>query len=83
MSVQTLRKSFLRSAVSVAVTGQRKKGVISKLKAFFEKYFSISGSVKSSDEPEEKKVVTYNFAPQAPLMVAKGNTPYGTKKEDN
>ena len=58
-------------------------GIDSSRIAFFEKYFSISGSVKFSDEPEEKKVVTYNFAPQAPLMVARGKTPYGTKKEDN
>ena len=61
---------------------KKKEGVISKLKAFFEKYFGIGGSVKFSDEPEEKKVVTYDFAPQAPMMVAEGKTPYGTKKED-
>lgn len=61
---------------------KKKEGVISKLKAFFEKYFGIGGSVKFSDEPEEKKVITYDFAPQAPLMVADGKTPYGAKKED-
>ena len=61
---------------------EKKMGIIDRLKAFFEKYFGIGGSVKFSDEPEEKKVITYDFAPQAPLMVADGKTPYGTKKED-
>lgn len=57
-----------------------KESVISKLKAFFEKYFGIGGSVKSSEEPEEKKVVTYIFAPREQFMVAESASVYGENK---
>lgn len=49
---------------------EKKQGVISKLKTFFEKYFGIGGS---SSFTEEAKPI-----PSAPiLMVAEENAPYG------
>ncbi len=56
---------------------EKKQGVISKLKTFFEKYFGIGGTASFT---EEVKIVTYD-APFVPmLMVAENKAPYGEQE---
>ena len=55
---------------------EKKQGVISKLKNFFEKYFGIGGS---SSFTEEQKPFTYNTLSEPTLMVAEDKAPYNKK----
>lgn len=55
---------------------EKKQGVISKLKDFFEKYFGIGGS---SSFTEEQKPFTYNTLSEPALMVAEDKAPYNKK----
>ena len=55
---------------------EKKQGVISKLKNFFEKYFGIGGS---SSFTEEQKPFTYNTLSEPALMVAEDKAPYNKK----
>lgn len=55
---------------------EKKQGVISKLKTFFEKYFGIGGSASFA---EEQKPFTYNTSSEPALMVAEDKAPYNTK----
>ena len=55
---------------------EKKQGVISKLKNFFEKYFGIGGS---SSFTEEQKPFTYNTLSEPTLMVAEDKAPYNQK----
>lgn len=55
---------------------EKKQGVISKLKTFFEKYFGIGGSASFT---EEQRSFTYNTLSEPTLMVAEDKTPYNTK----
>lgn len=55
---------------------EKKQGVISKLKTFFEKYFGIGGSASFT---EEQRSFTYNTSSEPALMVAEDKTPYNTK----
>ena len=55
---------------------EKKQGVISKLKDFFEKYFGIGGS---SSFTEEQKPFTYNTLSEPTLMVAEDKAPYNKK----
>ena len=55
---------------------EKKQGVISKLKTFFEKYFGIGGSASFT---EEQKPFTYNTSSEPALMVAEDKAPYNTK----
>ena len=51
---------------------EKKQGVISKLKTFFEKYFGIGGSASFT---EESKSVTYDTASETTLLVAEDRAP--------
>lgn len=51
---------------------EKKQGVISKLKTFFEKYFGIGGS---SSFTEEQKSFTYDTSYEPSLMVAEDKVP--------
>lgn len=51
---------------------EKKQGVISKLKTFFEKYFGIGGSASFT---EESKSVIYDTASETTLLVAEDRTP--------
>ena len=55
---------------------EKKQGVISKLKTFFEKYFGIGGSASFT---EEQKLFTYNTSAEPAMMVADNKVPYNTK----
>lgn len=55
---------------------EKKQGIISKLKDFFEKYFGIGGS---SSFTEEQKPFTYNTLSEPALMVAEDKAPYNKK----
>lgn len=55
---------------------EKKQGIISKLKTFFEKYFGIGGSASFT---EEQKPITYNTSSEPSLMVAEDQVPYHTK----
>ena len=55
---------------------EKKQGVISKFKTFFEKYFGIGGSASFA---EEQKPFTYNTSSEPALMVAEDKAPYNTK----
>ena len=55
---------------------EKKQGVISKLKAFFEKYFGIGGSASFTEEPQ---AFTYNTSSEPALMVAEDKVPYNAK----
>lgn len=55
---------------------EKKQGVISKLKTFFEKYFGIGGS---SSFTEEQNPFTYNTSSEPALMVAEDKAPYNKK----
>ena len=55
---------------------EKKQGVISKLKTFFEKYFGIGGSASFT---EEQKLFTYNTSAEPAMMVADNKVPYSTK----
>ncbi len=55
---------------------EKKQGVISKLKTFFEKYFGIGGSASFTEEPQP---FTYDTSSEPALMVAEDKTPYNTK----
>ena len=55
---------------------EKKQGVISKLKTFFEKYFGIGGSASFTEEPQP---FTYNTSSEPVLMVAEDKAPYNTK----
>ena len=55
---------------------EKKQGVISKLKTFFEKYFGIGGSASFTEEPQP---FTYNTSSEPALMVAEDKAPYNTK----
>lgn len=55
---------------------EKKQGVISKLKTFFEKYFGIGGSASFV---EEQKLFTYNTSAEPAMMVADNKVPYNTK----
>lgn len=55
---------------------EKKKGIISKLKDFFEKYFGIGGS---SSFTEEQNPFTYNTSSEPALMVAEDKAPYNKK----
>ena len=55
---------------------EKKQGVISKFKTFFEKYFGIGGSTSFA---EEQKPFTYNTSSEPALMVAEDKAPYNTK----
>ena len=55
---------------------EKKQGVISKLKTFFEKYFGIGGSASFT---EEQKPFTHNTSSEPALMVAEDKAPYNTK----
>lgn len=60
---------------------KKKDTVIGKLKVFFEKYYGVGSSVHFSEEPEENKVVTYDFISVPEGMVAEAAVPYGEKQE--
>lgn len=51
---------------------EKKQGVISKLKTFFEKYFGIGGSASFT---EESKSVIYDTVSETTLLVAEDRTP--------
>lgn len=55
---------------------EKKQGVISKLKTFFEKYFGIGGSASFT---EEQKLFTYNTSAEPAVMVADNKVSYNTK----
>ena len=55
---------------------EKKQGVISKLKTFFEKYFGIGGSASFT---EELQPFSYNTSSEPALMVAEDKAPYNTK----
>lgn len=55
---------------------EKKQGIISKLKDFFEKYFGIGGS---SSFTEEQNPFTYNTSSEPALMVAEDKAPYNKK----
>lgn len=55
---------------------EKKQGIISKLKIFFEKYFGIGGSASFT---EEHKPIIYNTSFEPSLMVAEDKVPYHTK----
>lgn len=55
---------------------EKKQGVISKLKTFFEKYFGIGGSASLTEEPQP---FTYNTTSEPTLIVAEDKEPYNTK----
>ena len=55
---------------------EKKQGVISKFKTFFEKYFGIGGSASFA---EEQKPFTCNTSSEPALMVAEDKAPYNTK----
>lgn len=55
---------------------EKKQGIISKLKTFFEKYFGIGGSASFT---EEQKPITYNTPSEPALIVADDKAPYNTK----
>ena len=56
---------------------EKKQGVISKLKTFFEKYFGIGGS---SSFTEEQKSFTYDTSYEPSLMVAEDKVPSGKQE---
>lgn len=56
---------------------EKKQGVISKLKTFFEKYFGIGGS---SSFTEEHKSFTYDTSYEPSLMVAEDKVPSGKQE---
>ena len=70
----------LMSPVSRFGSGKRaekKHGVISKLKTFFEKYFGIGGSSSFTEEP---KPFTYDTSFEPTLMVAEDKAPSGKQE---
>lgn len=48
----------------------------------FKKWLSDMVFNMTYEPLKDEKVITYNFAPQAPMMVAEERTPYGTKKDE-
>ena len=58
----------------------KKKTVIERLKAYFEKYYGL-GVATFVSKREEDKVITYDFANSQVSMVAEETRVYG-KKED-
>ena len=62
----------------------KKKKVIDRLMAYFEKYYGIGGKTKffRYEAAEEDKTITYNFVPQPLSMAAESKAPYGTKIEE-
>lgn len=57
---------------------EKKRGVIDKLKVFFEKYFGVGGS-SSFEEKEEATVYTYEAGVDE-MKVAEDSTHYATDK---
>ena len=72
-----LRRAILDLFVFRHSIGQKKHGVIEKLKAFFEKYFGL-GIAEFRAEEQEQSVV-YEIEPSY-QMVAEENAQYGEKK---
>ncbi|HYE12120.1 MAG TPA: type I restriction endonuclease subunit R, partial [Patescibacteria group bacterium] len=59
---------------------QKKQSVIDKLKAFFEKFFGIGGSIAFTEQEQEP--VVYNIDPQISLPIASElPSPYGLDKK--
>ena len=58
----------------------KKRGVIDKLKAFFERFFGL-GNVSFTDTETEPESVVYDMTKQAPSMVAEASPEYGKKND--
>ena len=56
---------------------QKKKGVIEKLKAFFEKYFGLG--IAEYKAEKQDKIVVYETEASYKLTAAEGSAPFGVK----
>jgi type I restriction enzyme R subunit len=59
---------------------KKKKTIIDKLNAFFEKYSGVGvAAFKANPKHESGKIVTYDFEPAPAMMVAEAPVEYGKK----